>query len=156
MRNSVQRPPAQHWPVCALLCVVALACVIFIGAVCLTAPLSIHRDPPADQITALTQQTQYPVGTENIVIRVTNQGDYSGEIQKPYLETERDGIWYIVKRPASNETLNLLGVSPGGTAEWEIPLSSYGLAPGRYRAVFDFVQEDGYFAFQFDIVDTSP
>lgn len=155
MRNSVQRPPAQHWPVCALLCAAALAWVIYAA----TGTPSVHKEPPTDEITALTQQTQYPVGTETISIRVTNRGTYAGELQKPYLEMERDGAWYIVKRPSpANETSNLLGVSPGGTAEWEIPLSAYGpaLTPGKYRAVFDFVLDRGYFAFQFDIVDTSP
>ena len=95
---------------------------------------------------------QYPEGTRSITIKVVEQGDFRGELDKPYLEVERSGQWYVLpKQPSENEPANLLFVS--GRTEWEIGLAAYDLGPGQYRAVFDYWGGDGYFAFPFEIVE---
>lgn len=136
----------------ALACVVALVCIFLFA----DNTRSHHKNEPCDEIITLTQQTQYPIGTEKIVVCVTNSGGYDGEINKPYLEVERDGKWYVVKKPLQeSETSNLLYVSPGETKEFEVFLTAYdsALSPGRYRAVFDFHGSDKYYAFQFELVE---
>lgn len=114
-------------------------------------------EPSADVIT-LTQETQYPIATEKIVVSVMNCGEYSGEINKPHLEVECDGKWHTVKKETQeDETANLLYVLPGETKEFEIVLTPYGqdLIPGRYRAVFTFCESDEHYAYQFDLVEAS-
>ena len=135
-----------------LVCLVAPMCVVLLRE----SPCSYHTTEPSDEIITLTQQTQYPIGTDKIVVCVTNCGTYDGEINKPYLEVKRDGVWYIVKKPLQeSETANLLYVLPGETKEFEIFLADYEpeLAPGRYRAVFDFYGSEKYYAYQFDLVE---
>ena len=120
--------------------------------------LSPYTSEPSDDIITLTQEIQYPMTTEKIVVSVMNCGEYSGEINKPQLEVERDGKWHTVKKGIQEgETANLLYVLPGETKEFEIFLTPYGqdLSPGRYRAVFAFCESDEYYAYQFDLVEAS-
>lgn len=113
-----------------------------------------HKDPPSEDIVCLMEQDQYLLGTESITIQVENRGDYRGELNRPYLEVERSGKWYILpKNTQEPEPANLLFVHPGEPQEWDIYLASYVLTPGEYRAVFDYCLNDGYFAFPFEIVE---
>lgn len=113
-----------------------------------------HKDPPSEDIVCLMEQDQYPLGTESITIQVENRGDYRGELNRPYLEVERSGKWYILpKNTQEPEPANLLFVYPGEPQEWEVYLGAYDMAPGKYRAVFDYWSNDGYFAFTFEIVE---
>lgn len=117
-----------------------------------------YTSEPSDDIITLTQEIQYPMTTEKIVVSVMNCGEYSGEINKPQLEVERDGKWHTVKKGIQEgETATLLYVLPGETKEFEIVLAPYGqdLIPGRYRAVFAFCESDEYYAYQFDLVEAS-
>lgn len=137
--------------------IILLAFVVCIGMVFVERnQRSHHRGEPSADIIPLTEETQYPITTERIVFSATNCGDYDGEINKPHLEVQQDGKWYIVKKQQQeNETSNLLYVMPGETKEFEIILTTYGqeLVPGRYRAVFAFCESDEYLAYQFDLVE---
>lgn len=117
-------------------------------------PRSRHKNPPSEDIVCLTEQSQYPAGTERITIQVENRGDYRGEINRPYLEVKQSNQWYVLpKNTREPEPANLLFVNPGEPQEWEVYLGVYHLIPGEYRAVFDDRLNDGYFAFPFEIVE---
>jgi hypothetical protein len=129
----------------------ALALLLLVNG-CSGLSRSPHSGPPSEDIACLTEQHQYPEGTRSITIQVVEQGDFRGELDKPYLEVERSGQWYVLpKQSSENEPANLLFVS--GRTEWEIGLAAYDLGPGQYRAVFDYWGGDGYFAFPFEVVE---
>ena len=97
----------------------------------------------------LTEPGYYPVGTEGIPFEVTNEGEYAGEISKPRLEARRGDAWYSVDVPPGDATMELLGCAPGTTQKWYLyPLD---LPAGHYRGVFWLIQEDGWFAYEFEL-----
>ena len=114
--------------------------------------LSRHEEPPDEGFVVVEGPISCPLGTAGFVVSVRNEGDYAGEINHPYLEVLRDGKWYRLEHMVPEErTLELLALGPGGTKEFGIPLTTTrkALEPGSYRAVFEFVLYEGYFAVPF-------
>lgn len=97
----------------------------------------------------LTEPARYPLGTTAIPFEVTNEGEYSGEIHQPVLEAEKNGTWYQVDQWGGDVPANLLGIRPGATIEFYV--YPYDLPAGHYRGVFYLAQEDGWFAYEFEL-----
>ena len=95
---------------------------------------------------------RYPLDTDQITLRVSNVGDYEGELDKPRLEVQKNGAWYFVPpTDQTGETANLLYVSPGTSAAFDFSLTPYRakLAPGQYRAVFGLHGSREFFSWEF-------
>ena len=111
--------------------------------------------PPSESLVCSTEVKEYPLNTAGFPITVTNVGEYSGEIHKPFIEVWSNGSWYRVKgTPEENKTMELLSVSPNETKDFYVSLSTYesNLKPGHYRAVFAFTLNNDYFSFEFDLL----
>ena len=135
---------------------VVMAVMVFYDAGVFKSPTP-HKDPPSADVVCVADAKVYSLGeTENIRITVTNHGDYTGEMDKPYLEVQERGQWYVVKKCAGQgEPANLLTISAGATQEYDIPLTLYSgeLKPGKYRAVFVFAWIEDYFAYEFELTE---
>ena len=116
------------------------------------AGLSPYTEQPSGQFLCTAGVDRYSLDTDQITLRVSNLGDYAGELDKPCLEVQKKGGWYSV--PPTNqtgETANLLYVSPGTSAAFDFSLAPYraNLAPGHYRAVFGLHGSREFFSWEF-------
>lgn len=116
------------------------------------AGLSPYTGQPSDQFLCTADADRYPLDTDQITLRVSNVGDYEGELDKPRLEVQKNGAWYFVPPTDQTvETANLLYVSPGTSAAFDFSLTPYRakLAPGQYRAVFGLHGSREFFSWEF-------
>lgn len=138
----------------AIIGAVAIAFVAFLLIIVDFKNTSSFDYPSSESLVCSTEVKEYPLNIPGFPIIVTNIGEYSGEIHKPFIEVLRNGSWYSVrKEPETNMTLELLHVSPNETKEFYVSLSPYksNLEPGHYRAVFAFTLNNDYFSFEFDL-----
>ena len=116
------------------------------------AGLSPYAGQPSGQFLCTADADRYPLDTDQITLRVSNVGDYEGELDKPRLEVQKNGAWYFVPPTDQTvETANLLYVSPGTSASFDFSLTPYRakLAPGQYRAVFGLHGSREFFSWEF-------
>ncbi|MEI3141661.1 MAG: hypothetical protein V8S34_09155 [Lawsonibacter sp.] len=116
------------------------------------AGLSPYAGQPSGQFLCTADADRYPLDTDQITLRVSNVGDYEGELDKPRLEVQKNGAWYFV--PPTDQT--------GETAQPAVRLSRHfcrvdssltpyraKLAPGQYRAVFGLHGSREFFSWEF-------
>lgn len=116
------------------------------------AGLSPYTGQPSDQFLCTADADRYSLDTEQITLHISNAGDYTGELDKPCLEVQKNGAWYSVPPTDQTcETANLLYVSPGTSAAFDFSLTPYRakLAPGQYRAVFGLHGSREFFSWEF-------
>lgn len=116
------------------------------------AGLSPYTGQPSDQFLCIADADWYPLDTEQITFHVSNIGGYAGELDKPCLEMQKGGVWYSVPpTDQTDETANLLYVSPGADPSFALPLAPYRtrLTPGQYRAVFGLHGSREFFSWEF-------
>ena len=118
-----------------------------------------HTGAPLKEegVTLETDRSVYPTDAEWISITVGVDDQVSGgwgECGHPRLELLRDGVWHILEpNPVLEEALNALTVAPGEEETFGLGVRNYAtvLEPGRYRAVFDKLCTDDYYAVEFDV-----
>ncbi len=116
------------------------------------AGLSPYTGQPSDHFLCTADADWYPLDTEQITFHVSNIGGYAEELDKPCLEMQKGGLWYSVPpTDQTGETDNLLYVSPGTSASFDLPLAPYRtrLTPGQYRAVFGLHGSRAFFSWEF-------
>lgn len=116
------------------------------------AGLSPYTGQPSGQFLCTADADRYPLDTNQITLRVSNMGDYAGELDKPCLEMQKGGLWYSVPpTDQTGETANLLYVSPGTSDSFDFSLVPYraSLPPGQYRAVFGLHGSREFFSWEF-------
>ena len=116
------------------------------------AGLSPYAGQPSGQFLCTADADRYPLDTDQITLRVSNVGDYEGELDKPRLEVQKNGAWYFVPPTDQTvETANLLYVSPGTSDSFDFSLVPYraSLPPGQYRAVFGLHGSREFFSWEF-------
>ena len=108
-------------------------------------------------VTLETDRSVYSTDADSIRITVGVDDQVSdgwGECGHPRLELLRDGVWHILEpNPVLEEALNALTVAPGEEETFGLGVRNYAtvLEPGRYRAVFDKLYTDDYYAVEFDV-----
>ena len=147
--HDVSRKKRLLLPLVVLLCAAGLLLWLHHRA-----GLSPYTGQPSGQFLCTADAYRYPLYTEQITLRVSNTGDYTGELDKPCLEVQENGIWYPVP-PANRtgETANLLYVSPGTSDSFDFSLTPYraSLTPGQYRAVFGLHGSREFFSWEFQL-----
>ena len=116
------------------------------------AGLSPYAGQPSGQFLCTADADRYSLDTDQITLHISNAGDYTGELDKPCLEVQKNGAWYSVPPTDQTcETANLLYVSPGTSAAFDFSLTPYRakLAPGHYRAVFGLHGSREFFSWEF-------
>ena len=116
------------------------------------AGLSPYAGQPSGQFLCTADADRYSLDTDQITLHISNAGDYTGELDKPCLEVQKNGAWYSVPPTDQTcETANLLYVSPGTSAAFDFSLTPYRakLAPGQYRAVFGLHGSREFFSWEF-------
>ena len=146
-RRDVSRKKRLLLPLVVLLCAAGLLLWLHHRA-----GLSPYTGQPSGQFLCTADADRYPLDTEQITLRVSNVGDYEGELDKPCLEVQKSGAWYSVPpSDQTGETANLLYVSPGTSASFDLSLTPYraDLTPGQYRAVFGLHGSREFFSWEF-------
>lgn len=148
MKKNLRAAPAG-------LAVLLLCAALFVGWYLFADHPSKYTGGPAEGYVLVDWQTEYPMGTTGLTVRVANNGTYSREFNHPFVERERDGKWYRLERQEPDDRMaNLLYVVPGDTGEFGVGLTGYRLEPGNYRAVFVFVDEGNrYFDAPFTLTE---
>ena len=116
------------------------------------AGLSPYAGQPSGQFLCTADADRYSLDTDQITLHISNAGDYTGELDKPCLEVQKNGAWYSVPPTDQTcETANLLYVSPGTSDSFDFSLVPYraSLPPGQYRAVFGLHGSREFFSWEF-------
>ena len=148
--HSTRFPSRKSTILLVLLCAFIVLTLVFQHFRTSLSPYTGHS---SNEFVCSSQQTQYPINTDQITISISNTGDYSGELEKPHLEVLKGNTWHIIITPQEDMTSNLLTFPPGCTDSFDLFLSQYqpNLTPGRYRAVFPFWQSSEFFSFDFEL-----